>query len=58
MLSDAAGLGGFSFPIPPTPSIAGAELHAQAIWPWSPAACQPTSWGWSSSDGLTITLQP
>ncbi|MBL8753171.1 MAG: PQQ-dependent sugar dehydrogenase [Planctomycetes bacterium] len=58
MLSDAAGVGSFPFAIPPAPALVGAVLHTQVLWPWSPAVCTPSSSGWSSSPGLTLTLQP
>ena len=58
MASDGGGTGTFSLPIPPTPSLAGMQLQAQAVWAWDPAVCSPTSIGWSSSSGLSFTLQP
>jgi glucose/arabinose dehydrogenase len=58
MLADASGLGAFSFPIPPSPALAGVTLHTQVLWPWLPASCVPSVSGWSSSPGLTLTLQP
>jgi hypothetical protein len=47
-----------SFPIPPSPALAGVTLHTQVLWPWLPASCVPSVSGWSSSPGLTLTLQP
>lgn len=58
MISDNTGVGSFAFPIPPSPSLIGASLHTQALWLWSPAVCTPSPFGWSSSSGLTFTLQP
>ena len=58
MPSDAGGTGTFVFAIPPSPILVGFTLHAQAIWPWPPAVCTPSPTGWSSSSGLTFTLQP
>jgi glucose/arabinose dehydrogenase len=58
MPSDGSGTGTFAFAIPPSPPLVGFTLHAQAIWAWSPAACTPSPWGWSSSSGLSFTLQP
>ncbi len=58
MFSESAGTGSFAFPIPPSPTLVGVTLHAQAIWIWSPAVCTPSPFGWSSSPGLTFTLQP
>ena len=56
--SDLAGVGYYDLPIPAVPSLAGMQLHAQAIWGWSPGICSPTSIGWSSSPGLSFVLQP
>jgi hypothetical protein len=58
MLADAAGEGRVQFALPPTQGLVGVAVHAQTAWLWSPATCQPTPAGWSSSPGLTITLQP
>lgn len=58
VFSDAAGVGRFAFGIPGTPALAGFTLHAQALWPWHAAVCTPSPSGWSSSPGLSITLQP
>ena len=58
MLADPNGRGSYAFPIPPAPSLAGANLYAQSLWLWSPAVCAPSPSGWSSSPGLAITLQP
>ncbi len=58
MASDVSGIGSFGFPIPPSPPLAGMNLNAQAVWLWSPAVCTPSPFGWSSSPGLSITLQP
>lgn len=56
--SDASGLGRFTLAIPPAPQLAGFTLHAQAFWPWPASVCSPSVSGWSSSPGLSITLQP
>ena len=58
MASDSAGVGRFVFPIPPAPQLAGLTLHTQGLWPWPATVCTPTVSGWSSSPGLSITLQP
>jgi glucose/arabinose dehydrogenase len=58
MASDAGGVGRYALPIPPTAALAGMQLHAQAIWGWSPAQCTPSAIGWSSSAGLSFTIQP
>ncbi|MDA0374029.1 MAG: PQQ-dependent sugar dehydrogenase [Planctomycetota bacterium] len=56
--SDVAGDGAFALPIPPSPSLVGAQLHTQVFWPWFSTICRPTPIGWSSSSGLTFTIQP
>jgi glucose/arabinose dehydrogenase len=58
MLGDSSGNGTIAFPIPSTASLVGYQLYAQALWLWSPAICTPSPGGWSSSNGLGITLQP
>jgi len=58
MAADAQGVGGVAFVIPAAPALVGYTLHAQALWLWSPAACAATPGGFSSSNGVTITLQP
>ena len=58
ILSDAAGVGSFAFPIPPSAPLIGYQLNAQALWLWPPAVCVPSPFQWSSSNGLGITLQP
>jgi glucose/arabinose dehydrogenase len=58
MVADAAGVGQAAFAIPAVPALVGYTLCAQAVWAWDPAICAPTASGWSSSHGLSITLQP
>lgn len=58
MLTDGSGVGGYAFAIPPSGSLVGVNLYAQALWPWPANVCAPTPSGWSSSPGLAITLQP
>lgn len=58
MVADAQGVGGVAFAIPSAPALVGYTLHAQALWLWNPAACAATPGGFSSSNGLTIVLQP
>ena len=58
MASSASGIGSFGFAIPPSLPLAGMNLNAQGIWLWNPAVCTPSPFGWSSSHGLSITLQP
>lgn len=57
-VATAAGVGRFGFGIPPSSNLVGLELHAQSLWLWPPQQCTPTPFGWSSSPGLRITLQP
>ncbi|TAJ17240.1 MAG: VCBS repeat-containing protein [Planctomycetota bacterium] len=46
-------------PIPNDPLLTGAVLHAQIVWPWkSSASCDPSPLLWSSTSGLTLTIQP
>ena len=56
--SDPLGVARYRLPIPPAASLVGLGLYAQAAWSWSPAVCQPTPLGWSSTHGLAIVLQP
>jgi len=58
MLSDAGGEGRYTLPIPPTAALAGMQLHCQAVWSWSASQCAPSTIGWSSSSGLSFTIQP
>lgn len=58
MVADAAGVGGVAFAIPAAPALVGYTLHAQALWLWGAPACASTPGGFSSSNGLTIVLQP
>ena len=58
MPSDVSGVGSYDLAIPPMPSLAGMQLHAQAIWGWDPTTCAPSTIGWSSSAGLSFVLQP
>ncbi len=57
-IADGAGIGSFAFPIPPTTALASAFVHVQAAWQWSPTVCAPSFSGWSTSPGLTVTIQP
>ncbi|MFN7671477.1 MAG: PQQ-dependent sugar dehydrogenase [Planctomycetota bacterium] len=58
MVADAQGVGGVAFGVPAAPALVGYTLHAQALWLWNTAACAATPGGFSSSNGLTIVLQP
>lgn len=58
MVADAQGVGAVAFAIPAAPALVGYTLHAQALWLWNPGACAATPGGFSSSNGLTIVLQP
>ncbi|MCB9877537.1 MAG: PQQ-dependent sugar dehydrogenase [Planctomycetes bacterium] len=55
---DAQGAARFAFAIPPAAGLVGIVLHTQAVFGWAPAVCAPSALGWSSSSGLTLTLQP
>ncbi|MBL8739037.1 MAG: PQQ-dependent sugar dehydrogenase [Planctomycetes bacterium] len=52
------GVAEFAFPIPNSATLAGATLHAQSAWEWPASTCAPSFSGWSSSPGLSFTLQP
>ena len=56
--SDSVGAAIYALPIPPAPALTGTQLHGQAVWAWGPGACQPSALGWSSSSGLSFTIQP
>jgi hypothetical protein len=58
MPADATGAGKSTLQIPGSPSLVGTQVHTQALWPWNPPSCQPSTIGWSSSSGLTFTIQP
>ncbi len=57
MPSDAQGTGTFSLPIPMDPVLVGQSIGAQAGWIWNPPCADPAG-GWSSSNGLWITILP
>lgn len=57
--ADAGGVGHAPAPIPADPSLAGAQLFAQMVWLWPASApCDPSPFGFSSSNGLAFTIQP
>jgi hypothetical protein len=56
MFSNFLGDGIAAVPIPPTPALAGSVYFAQALWFWG-GACASDSFGLSSSNGLTLTIQ-
>ena len=58
VVGDSSGVGSFAFAIPPSAALVGSTLHTQSIWLWHPAACSPSPGGWSSSPGLSFTVQP
>ncbi|MFY9342781.1 MAG: PQQ-dependent sugar dehydrogenase [Planctomycetota bacterium] len=58
MTSDSSGVGTFQFAIPPSATLVGVALNAQSLWLWSPAVCTPSPFGWSSSPGLQLVVQP
>ncbi|MEZ6037443.1 MAG: PQQ-dependent sugar dehydrogenase [Planctomycetota bacterium] len=55
---DAQGRARFAFPIPAASGLVGVQLHTQAVFGWAPTVCTPSALGWSSSSGLSLTLQP
>ncbi len=55
MLSDAAGHGSVSVPIPNDPLLVGRTYYAQSLWAW--LSCTPSAFGLSTSDGLEIVVQ-
>jgi len=55
MLSDAAGHGSVSLPIPNVAALASQTFGVQALWAWSPTICTPTPFGLSTSDALQLT---
>lgn len=57
LLCDAQGACGLTLPIPTGPSLVGQSLVAQMGFAW-PAPCAAAPSGWSSSNGLWLTVQP
>ncbi len=55
--TDALGYGASAASIPATPSLAGKEYHAQALFAWG-GACGLTTFGLSTSERLRIVVQP
>ncbi len=58
VFSDAFGVAEVPVPIPPVPSVAGAQVYLQFAWmgPGAPAPCPPT--GISASNALAVVVQP
>jgi len=56
--SDANGIGTTPIPIPNLSALVGATFHTQSLWFWAPSVCTPTILGASSSQGLSVTIQP
>lgn len=55
--SGPAGIGVVAAPLPNDAGLVGKSYDVQTIWAWS--GCTPPAWsGLSSSDGLSITIQP
>lgn len=52
----ANGTSSFPLPIPYVPSLVGSTFYAQEFFNWS--QCAPSPFGWSSTNGLAITIQP
>jgi glucose/arabinose dehydrogenase len=57
MPSDAQGAGTYALPIPADPVLVAQSICAQAGWIWNPPCANPIA-GWSSSNGLWITILP
>jgi hypothetical protein len=57
MASDAQGAGTYGLPIPADPVLVSQSICAQAGWIWNPPCANPVA-GWSSSNGLWITILP
>ncbi|MCA9319627.1 MAG: FG-GAP repeat protein [Planctomycetes bacterium] len=57
MMSDVAGHAEVASPLPQVPTLAGFVVVLQAIW-YSPAACAAGTFGYSSTNGLDLTIQP
>jgi len=56
-VADAEGLASRVLPVPPIPALIGRTLHFQAAFDWS-ATCLPSSSGYATSDGLSVTIRP
>ena len=56
--ADASGVVQVPLPIPPVPSLAGAQVHLQFVWagPSAPPPCPVT--GISASNALAVVVQP
>lgn len=55
--ASASEFAAFALPLPPTPSFAGLNAHAQFVWQ-STSGCTANPSGLSSSRGLALTIQP
>jgi hypothetical protein len=55
--ADSLGACAVALPVPSTPALAGATLHAQLVWvgPHGPPPCPPT--GLAATPALSITIQ-
>lgn len=61
MWSDPGGVGSARLAIPSIPWFAGFTVHVQSFWIGDPGrgdTCSVASFGFQSSRGLSITLQP
>jgi hypothetical protein len=57
--SSVSGSASRSVPIPSDTQLAGVQLFAQIVWPWSASAsCDPSPLSLSSTRGLALTIQP
>ena len=57
MASDVTGFAETPLQIPNIPALAGFQVVAQVIWNWGPT-CPLPAFGWSSTNGLELTVQP
>lgn len=56
--TDLDGYGVAAFPIPNDPNMVRLVFHAQLFWLWPATECNPSPFGLSSSNGVTIAIQP
>jgi len=58
VFADGSGVADIPLPIPNDLELAGVTAYAQVLWAWPTGPCQPTTSGFSSSNGLGVTLVP
>jgi len=56
-VADGEGLATRVLPVPPSAALVGRTLYFQAAFDWS-ATCLPSSSGYGTSDGLSVTIRP